>query len=403
MRTRFRRFLPIWLFLLAGPAVLFLFSQLGVDVAPIRGVQDPFPVFTDVAVDPDANIIAVSDENRFSLRTYDRDLTSNAVADPRTVIQGNRTGIDFVCGVAIDPINKQIYAVNNDTAADMMVFNYDANGNVPRTRGLRAAAATTWGISLDLANDEVAVTIQQINKVSVYRRLAEDDEKPLRVIMGPNTGLSDPHGLFIDSQNNEIFVANHDSYHEPSADQDDPNSATAQAARGLANITVRSDRPDLRPSKGKFVDPSITVYARTADGDALPRRIIQGPRTELSLPMKVFVDPVHNELFVANSGRNSILVFGRSGGGDVAPIRKIEGPATGLKKPVGLFVDLKNDELWATNPEEHTATVYRRTAQGNVAPLRTLRGAPEGTPSPGIGNPGGIAYDPMREQILVPN
>jgi hypothetical protein len=70
---------------------------------------------------------------------------------------------------------------------------------------------------------------------------------------------------------------------------------------------------------------------------------------------------------------------------------------------VGLFVDIKNDELWATNPEEHTATVYRRTAQGNAAPLRTLRGAPEGTPSPGIGNPGGIAYDPMREQILVPN
>src|SRR5262245_6203119 len=287
MRTLVRRFFPIWLFLLAGPAVLFLFSQLGVDVAPIRGVQDPFPVFTDVAVDPDANIVAVSDENRFSLRTYDRDLASNAVADPRTVIQGNRTGIDFVCGVAIDPINKQIYAVNNDTAADMMVFNYDANGNVPRTRGLRAAAATTWGVSLDLANDEVAVTVQQINKVSVYRRLAEDDEKPLRVIMGPNTGLSDPHGLFIDSQNNEIFVANHDSYHEPSADQDDPNSATAQAARGLANITVRTDRPDLRSSKGKFVEPSITVYARTADGDALPRRIIKGLGIGLSLPLTV--------------------------------------------------------------------------------------------------------------------
>jgi len=35
--------------------------------------------------------------------------------------------------------------------------------------------------------------------------------------------------------------------------------------------------------------------------------------------------------------------------------------------------------------------------------LRVLRGAPDGTPAPGIGNPGGIAYDPMREQILVPN
>jgi len=403
MRTHLHRFLPIGLFLLASPAVLFLFSQLRGEIVPIRSVQDPFPVFTDVAVDPEANIVAVSDENLFSLRTYDRDLSSNAVADPRTVIRGNRTGIDFVCGIALDPVNKQIYAVNNDTAADMMVFNYDANGNVPRSRSLKAAAVATWGVSLDLKNDEVAVSIQSLNKVSIYRRLADEDEKPLRVIMGPNTGLSDPHGLSIDSQNDEIFVANHDSYREPSADQDDPNSVQAQLARGIANIAVPTDRPDLRPSKGKFVDPSITVYARTAQDDALPRRVIQGPRTELSLPMKVFVDPVHNELFVANSGRNSILVFNRSAGGDVAPIRKIEGPATGLKKPVGLFVDIKNDELWVTNPEEHTATVYRRTAQGNTAPLRTLRGAPDGTPSPGIGNPGGIAYDPTREQILVPN
>ena len=119
--------------------------------------------------------------------------------------------------------------------------------------------------------------------------------------------------------------------------------------------------------------------------------------------MKVFVDTAHNELFVANSGNNSILVFSRTANGDVAPIRKIEGPATRLKKPVGLFVDVKNDEVWATSPEEHSAMVFRRTAQGNAAPLRIVRGAPDGTPAPGIGNPGGIAYDPMREQILVPN
>jgi DNA-binding beta-propeller fold protein YncE len=119
--------------------------------------------------------------------------------------------------------------------------------------------------------------------------------------------------------------------------------------------------------------------------------------------MKVFVDVAHDELFVANSGSSSILVFSRTANGDAAPVRKIEGPATGLKKPVGLFVDVKNDEVWATNPGDHSITIYKRTAQGNAAPLRRMRGAPEGTPAPGIGNPGGIAYDPMREQLLVPN
>jgi len=119
--------------------------------------------------------------------------------------------------------------------------------------------------------------------------------------------------------------------------------------------------------------------------------------------MKIFVDAAHNEIFVANSGSSAILVFSRTAGGDVPPIRKIQGPNTRLKKPVGLFVDVKNDEVWVTNPEEHSATVYNRTANGDTPPLRTLRAAPEGAAAPGIGNPGGIAYDPMRQQILVPN
>jgi len=403
MRTHYRKFIAVSLLIVSGPAVLFLFSQLRNDLAPLRQVRDRFPVFADVAVDPDANIVAVTDENLFSLRTYDRDLASNEVADPRTVISGNRSRVDFVCGVALDPINKEIYTVNNDTAADMLVFKYDASGNVPASRTLKPAPVSTWGVALDLTNNEVGVTVQSINKVAIYRRQAEGEEKPLRVIQGPETGLADPHGIFIDAQNNEIFVANHDSYHDAVLSEDNPNSVQAQLARGIANLSVPTERLELRPSNGKYVDPSITVYARTAHGNAAPVRVIHGPKTGLSLPMKVFVDTAHNELFVANSGSNSILVFSRMANGDAAPIRKIEGPATKLKKPVGLFVDTKNDEIWATSPELHMAMVYRRTAQGNAAPLRILRSAPDETPAPGIGNPGGIAYDPTREQILVPN
>ncbi len=400
---RNRKVLVVLLLLLSGPAVLLVFSQLSGDLSPLRQVRDRFPVFADVAVDPESNIVAVTDENLFSLRTYDRDLVSNDVADPRTVITGNRTRVDFVCGVALDPVNKEIYTVNNDTAADMLVFKYDANGNVPASRTLRPAPVSTWGVALDLKNNEVAVTIEQINKISIYRRLAEGEEKPLRVIQGPDTGLADPHGIFVDAENNEIFVANHDSYHQAEASQDESTDVQGQLARGIATLSVPQQRLQPRSSSGKFVEPSITVHSRTAQSNASPVRVIHGPKTELSLPMKVFVDTAHNELFVANSGSNSILVFSRTANGDAAPIRKIEGSATRLKKPVGLFVDVKNDEVWATIPEEHSAMVFRRTAQGNAAPLRIVRGAPDGTPAPGIGNPGGIAYDPMREQILVPN
>ena len=402
MHTQFRKLLVVSFLVLSGPAALLLYSQLSGNVAPLRQVRDRFPVFADVAVDPDSNIVAVTDENLFSVRTYDRDLATNDVADPRTVITGNRTRVDFVCGIALDPANKEIYTVNNDTAADMLVFKYDASGNVPASRTLRPAAVSTWGVALDAVHEEVAVTVESINKVAIYRRLAEGEEKPLRVIQGTATGLADPHGIFIDGQNNEIFVANHDSYHDAIV-EDNPNTVQAQLARGIASLSVPTERQQLRSSNGKFIEPSITVYARTAENNAAPVRIIRGPKTELTLPMKVFLDTVHNELFVANSGTNSILVFSRTANGDVAPIRKIQGPATNLRKPVGLFVDVKNDEVWATSPELHIAVVHRRTAQGNATPLRTLRGAPDGTPAPGIGNPGGIAYDPTREQILVPN
>jgi DNA-binding beta-propeller fold protein YncE len=404
MRIRFRNSLAVALALVGAPAALFLFSQLRGNISPIRAVQDPYPVFADIAVDPDSNLVAVADENKFSLRTYDRQPITAGVADPRTVITGTKSGIDFVCGVALDPINKQLYTANNDTAADLMVFNYDAHGDVSPERVLTPASTGTWGVALDLVHDEVAVSVQHVNKVAVYRRLASGDEKPLRIIQGPHTGLSDPHGLGIDADTNEIFVANHDSYHEVLTGEDDRNAVTAQIARGTATAqSFSGERIELRSSKGNFVEPSITVHSRLAQDDAAPLRVIRGPKTELNLPMKIFVDTIHDEIFIANSGSSAILVFSRTAAGDVAPIRKIQGPATALNRPVGLFVDVKNDEVWATNPEEHSATVYRRTAEGNTAPLRILHSAPEGTPAPGIGNPGGIAYDPMRQQILVPN
>ncbi len=405
MRTR-KRLFTVAIIPVCGLAALILYAQAGGDLKPLRAIKDPFPVFTDVAVDPESNIAVMSDENLFSLRTYDRnnpDAPLNAVADPRTVITGPKSEVDFVCGVAVDPIHHELYGANNDTDSILMAFKYGSNGEVPPDRKIETAATGTWGVALDLKNDEVAVTVEHINQVEVYRREAGEKEKPVRIIQGPNTGLADPHGIAIDPDHNELLVANHSSYHEVRTGEADPNAAAAAFARGDAAPNVLRERNDPHASKGKFVDPAIRIYSRTANGDASPLRVIQGPKTGLSLPMKIIVDPVHNEIFVANSGTSSILVFSRTANGDVAPVRKIEGSATGLRKPVGLYVDLKNDEVWATSPELHSATIYPRTANGNVKPLRTLRSAPEGTPAPGIGNPGGIAYDSKRDQILVPN
>jgi DNA-binding beta-propeller fold protein YncE len=117
----------------------------------------------------------------------------------------------------------------------------------------------------------------------------------------------------------------------------------------------------------------------------------------------VAVHEGRNEIFVANNGDDSILVFPNSANGDVAPTRVIKGPRTGIKYPAGIALDLTNNELWVANMGNYTATVYPLTADGDVAPLRTIRAGPQGGAYNMMGNPGSVAYDPKRQEILVPN
>ena len=87
----------------------------------------------------------------------------------------------------------------------------------------------------------------------------------------------------------------------------------------------------------------------------------------------------------------------------MAPTRVLKGPKTQIKNPTGVYVDQTNNELVVANMGNHRATVYARTAQGDTPPLRVIRAAAEGTPALQIGNPGAVAYDSKRDEILVPN
>jgi hypothetical protein len=66
-------------------------------------------------------------------------------------------------------------------------------------------------------------------------------------------------------------------------------------------------------------------------------------------------------------------------------------------------VDLTTDEIFVSNMGNHSATVYTRTASGDAPPKRVIRAAPMGAPALQIGNPGAVAYDTKRDEILVPN
>jgi DNA-binding beta-propeller fold protein YncE len=130
--------------------------------------------------------------------------------------------------------------------------------------GLAGNLAPAW------AQDELFVTNQDNNSVTVYVRTADGDISPLRTLSGADTGLSDPSGLFADPVGKELFVAN----------------------AGNDTVTVY---PLIWP----VLEPNIK-----------PIRSLSGVVTGgLDTPTGLTVDTVNKELFVANLGNDSVTVY----------------------------------------------------------------------------------------------
>jgi hypothetical protein len=68
-----------------------------------------------------------------------------------------------------------------------------------------------------------------------------------------------------------------------------------------------------------------------------------------------------------------------------------------------VFLDTRHQELWVSNLGNSSATVYPLKANGDVAPLRTIRSAPRDHLSLTFGRSAAVAYDPNRDNLLVPN
>jgi len=346
------------------------------DLAPVRMIRDTYPTYSAVAVDPSSGELFLQDENLFGLKVFNRlDNTppSASFTEPKRILGGAKTKMRFNCSLYVDPQSGDVYSVANDVIDTLVIFSHDAKGNVPPKRELKTPHRT-YGIAVDEERQELYLTVEYPPEVVVYRKYASGDEKPLRTLEGNRTQLYDPHGIAIDAKNNLMFVSNHGS---------------------------TSDY--LTPGTGKFHPPTITVYPLNAAGDTAPLRVIEGPNTQLDWPAVMALDADQGDLYVANDVGNSVLVFHENDGGNVAPARVIKGPKAGIRNPTGVYLDKKNQELWVSNMGNHSARVYPLAASGDVAPLRIVRSAPADKLALAIGNPGAVAYDSKRDEILVPN
>src|SRR5947208_10271328 len=85
---------------------------------PVSTVRDPRNAFASLVVDPTRNEVIFAEENNFSVLVYDR-LESTppraALSEPKRIIQGENTYLEFACGVYVDPPTGEADVINNDT------------------------------------------------------------------------------------------------------------------------------------------------------------------------------------------------------------------------------------------------------------------------------------------------
>src|SRR5437870_3695053 len=260
---------------------------LVLDRAPARNIADPNPVFRAIVLDAEHGEVFMANDKESagtSVLVYPTQFPpTNRILEPRRRIAGPKTDLGMVCGLALSIEHGELYSVSGETGT-LNVYPLDSTGNVGPRRRLRGVMPrASAGVFLDVKNDELFITTEHVNRISVYPRTFQEDQEPLRFIQGPVTGLGDPHGIYIDSETNEVFVSNHGNWQKTQPGEGEVRGPDSLTRTWIA-YTVTGRVGPLTPSTGQFLGPSITVHSRTATGNAAPLRIIHGPHTQLSLP-----------------------------------------------------------------------------------------------------------------------
>ena len=138
------------------------------------------------------------------------------------------------------------------------------------------------------------------------------------------------------------------------------------------------------------------MFARLANGNVAPSRVIEGQATNLSRTMHgIAYDEINDEIIIPVALSGAVLVFKGDAKGEVPPVRAIQGTRTRLVRPHTVAVDPVNNEILTADPSMRAIVVFDRMASGNVAPKRVISG-----PKTGLLDIVGLAADPIRNVII---
>ena len=203
---------------------------------------------------------------------------ANGEEKPIRVIQGSLTQLRSSDRLAVDPVHDEIFVPNSDS---VLVFPREGQGNIAPIRVLRGPDTLLGAkaVAVDPVRDLLIVVSGGDRQMGtdpgllIFNRTDQGNVKPLRVISGPKTGLTNARNVQI-SPHGWILLGGQD---EEEASPDD------SAFVGIWNINDR--------------------------GDVSPRWTIGGPHGILKAPRGIALDPKNETVIISDKRLNAILTF----------------------------------------------------------------------------------------------
>jgi hypothetical protein len=234
--------------------------------------------------------------------------------------------------IAYDPIHDEI-VVPQQFGQAVLTFAGDATGETPPKRVIRGSKTQLIALdrlAIDPVNNEIYVP--EGDKILVFPREANGDVAPVRILTGPATRIADASALGIDP---------------------------------IRNLLVVASRPP-REGGGRARSDEITIFERTASGNAKPLRVISGVSGH-----RVTVYPEGGLIFLVAA--DHVGVWSIDDDGPVPPRYTIGGPGGVLRDPRGVTIDPKNKSVIVSEKELNAVLTFEAPEIFETRPSEAAR------------------------------